>query len=192
MQSRIGLGRDPQRLGGNAYWRLAWMADMKSQAFHAGLFGWNARLEPDRAAGGPRDKVNDVGIDASYQFLGTRQHIATLSGSRIIEGRTDGASGEVVRLRENRLSASYTFAQTWGASAGWFSTSGSDAASNTRGTLLQADWTPWGKEDQAAPAPFDWANLRLGAQLWHYNRFAGDTASARDHDTLFVFAWTAF
>lgn len=191
-QDTLGLGTDPQRLGGNAYWRLAWMRDEKKQAFHAGLFGWNAKLSPDRSAGTPQDKYNDVGIDASYQFLGTREHVFTLNASSLRERHTDGASGEVSRLRENRLNGSYHFNQTWGASAGWFSTTGSDPAAATRGALLQADWTPWGKEDATAPAPFSLANLRLGAQYWRYSRFAGDTANAGDHNTTYLFAWLAF
>lgn len=191
-QDRLGLGTDPQRLDGNVYWRLAWMRDQKSQAFHAGLFGWNARLSPDRSGGTPQDKYADVGIDASYQFLGTRQHIFTVNGSHIMERHTDGSSGDVSRLRESRLNASYHFNETWGASTGWFSTRGSDPTARTTGTLWQADWTPWGKEDHEAPSPFSLANLRLGAQWWHYNRFGGDSAGAKDHDTTYLFAWLAF
>jgi hypothetical protein len=191
-QDELGLGTDPQRLGSNVYWRLAWMADMKSQAFHAGLFGWDARLSPDRAAAAPQDRYGDIGIDAGYQFLGTREHIVTVNASHIAERRTDGAGGGLTRLRESRLNASYHFQQTWGASAGWFSTTGSDPGARTSGTLWQVDWTPWGKEDHAAPEPFGFANLRLGVQLWHYDHFGGDAVSARSHDTAFLFAWGAF
>ncbi len=191
-QDELGLGADPQRLGANVYWRLAWMADMKSQAFHAGLFGWDARLSPDRAVPASQDRYGDVGIDASYQFLGTREHIVTVNASHVAERRTDGAGGGLTRLRESRLNASYHFQQTWGASAGWFSTTGSDPGARTSGTLWQADWTPWGKEDRSAPEPFSFANLRLGAQLWHYDHFGGDAVSARSHDTAFIFAWSAF
>lgn len=192
VQRRLGLGEDPQRLGGNAYWRLAWMKDQKSQAFHAGVFGWNASLAPDRTVAGPSDKFRDVGVDASYQFLGTREHIATVNGSFVSERKTEGATGDVIRLKESRLNGSYHFNQTWGGSVGVFSTHGSDPAASTRGHLLQVDWTPWGKESASAPNPFGWANLRLGAQYWMYNKFAGDSASAKDHNTLYLFAWTSF
>lgn len=192
MQRKLGLGEDAQRLGGNAYWRLAWFRDMKSQAFNAGLFGWNARLEPDRSVAAPRDRYNDIGIDGSWQYLGTREHLVTINGSYVRERKTEGGSGESSRLNESRLNASYHYRQTWGLSGGWFSTRGSDAAARTQGTLLQADWTPWGKDSDNAPS---WGNLvgvRLGAQYTRYGKYAGTSEGAGDHNTAFVFAWTAF
>lgn len=193
MQSKLGIGSDDlRRLGANAYWRLAWMQDQKSQAFHVGLFGWNAALTPDRTAGGPSDKYRDLGVDASYQFLGTREHMATVSGSYIGERKDEGATGDRSRLHESRLNASYHFNQTWGGSAGLFATHGTDAAVATNGHLLQLDWSPWGKESASAPQPFAWANVRLGAQYWVYDKFAGDKATAKDHNMLYLFAWTSF
>jgi hypothetical protein len=192
LQRRLGQGEDQQRLGGNAYWRLAWFQDKKSQAYHIGLFGWDASLEPNRTVSAPRDKYRDVGIDGTYQFLGTRQHIATVNGSYVMEKKTEGLTTDVTRLKEARLNTSYYFDQTWGATAGVFSTHGSDASTDARGSLIQLDWTPWGKENATAPNPISWANVRLGAQYWMYNKFAGDTASAKDHNTLYLFAWTSF
>jgi len=192
VQRKLGAGDDAQRLAGNVYWRLAWMRDLGARSFSAGVFGWNAALAPDREPGTASDRVRDMGLDASYQFLGTREHIATVSGSLVRERRRLGDGSGTGRLTEQRLNASYHFRNTWGASAGYFDTHGSDPASATRDQLLQLDWTPWGKEDQAAPAPFGWANLRLGAQLWHYSRFGGDSTGASGHDTLHLFAWTAF
>lgn len=192
LQRKLGAGEDAQRLGGNAYWRLAYFRDLKGSNFSVGTFGWNAQLRPDRDAGTPADRYRDIGIDASYQFLGTREHVFTATASHLRESRTAGDSGERSTLRETRLMGSYTFAQTWGASAGWFNTTGSDATAATRGQLLQLDWTPWGKEDRSAPGPFGWANLRLGAQVWRYSRFGGETVGAHDHDTLGLFAWLSF
>lgn len=191
-QRKIGLDRDPQRLGGNAYWRLAYFKDLGAQNFSVGTFGWSARLSPDRDPGTLRDRYRDIGLDANYQFLGTREHIATLGASVVRERSTLGGSADAARLTERRLSATYNFRQTWGVSGGLFGTQGSDPAAATRGQLMQVDWTPWGKEDHEAPSPFAWANVRLGAQYWRYTKFAGDTATARDHDTVHLFAWTAF
>jgi hypothetical protein len=189
-QRRLGLGnQDQQRLGPNAYWRLAWFQDKKSHAYHVGVFGWNASLEPDRTIPAPRDKYNDVGIDGGYQFLGVREHILAVNGSYIAERKTEGSTAEVTRLKESRLSASYYYGQTWGASLGLFSTHGSDPLVSSHGQLVQLDWTPWGKDESTAPAPFAWANVRLGAQYWMYKKFAGDTAHAKDHNMLYLFAW---
>jgi len=192
-QVKLGQGSDLQQLGGNAYWRLAWMKDLKSQAFQLGLFGWNANLQADRTTTDPAAKYRDLGLDGSYQFLGTREHVGTVSGSFVRERVNDGSS-----LREARLNASYHYDQTWGGSVGVFATHGLDPSATsdgitTTGHLFQVDWTPWGKEKASAPAPFSAANLRLGAQYWVYGKFAGEGGSAaRDHNTLFLFSWLSF
>jgi len=215
MQTRLGLGRedDPGHLGANtAYWRLAYMNDMHKQAWSAGLFGFNTSVQPDRQ-GGPSNRYRDIGIDGSYQFLGTREHILTVQGSYIREhadlqalaaaGEADQASN---RLNEFKLNASYYYQQTYGISLGHFRTTGSADASlyadspnhtpDTSGNTLQLDWTPFGKETSwGAP----WANLRLGAQYTWFQRYNGASSnydgtgrSASDNNTLYVFAWTAF
>jgi len=216
MQSKFGLGRedDPGRLGGDtAYWRLAWFEDHKSQAWSAGLFGLRSSVFPDRASGTPNNRYDDVGIDGQYQWLGTREHIFTLQGSYLRErqrltamvaaGEAEKAGGS---LHELKLNASYYFRQTWGASLGYFRTTGSADTvlyggntgfkPDTVGHVIQVDWTPLGKEDSwAAP----WANLRLGAQYTSFSKFNGaghnyDGAGrdAADNNTLFLFAWTSF
>lgn len=192
-QSRLGLGHDDtQRLGGNAYWRLAYFEDLKSQSFSAGLVGFSGKVEPDRSVDQPRNKFNDLGVDASYQLLGTREHIVTLGGSYIREHLTDGVTGDKSTLKTARVNASYYYQQTWGGSVGLFSTRGSDPADATNGAVLQADWTPWGKDGATAPTPFSLANLRLGAQYWLYNKYGGESTGASDKNTLYVFAWTSF
>jgi hypothetical protein len=165
---------------------------MKTQNYSIGLFGWNAKLAPDRSGAVPYDQHRDIGIDGSYQFLGTRKHIATIHASYLRERAVSGETGDVTHLNESKLNLSYHYDNTWGATVGLFDTRGTDPAAATRGQILQLDWTPWGKEDRSAPAPFSWASLRLGAQWWRYSRFDGDTVTARDHDTLSVFAWTSF
>ena len=218
-QGDIGLDKagDPGRVGaGNAYWRLAWFDDRKRDAWSAGLFGFNASVQPDRSSGTPSNRYADIGVDAQYQFLGTREHVATVQGSFIREHQTRNAqfaTGEAANLsgtlRELRLNASYHYQQTWGLGLGHFATSGSaDSAlyaadagfagnvPDTAGYVLQADWTPWGKEGSwLAPN----ANLRLGLQYTLYTKYNGASSnydgagrSARDNNTLFLFAWTSF
>ena len=192
LQKRLGQGSDPQRLAGNAYWRLAWMDNGTREAWHAGLFGWTARLQADRLAGGAKDSYRDVGVDAGYQFLGTRERTWTVDASLLNEQQRVGADGSRGHLNELRLNATHHWQQTCGLGGGLFATTGSDPAATTRGLMLQADWTPWGKESASAPAPFAWANVRLGTQLWHYSSFGGERSGASGHDTLFLFAWSAF
>lgn len=216
MQSRLGLGKgeDMGRLGGNtAYWRLAVFQDLKKQAFNAGIFGLNTSLQPDRSTPGS-NKFNDLGVDASYQFLGTREHVATVNTSYIRERQTrnqlvatEGADNLKGRLNEFKLNASYHYMQTWGATVGRFVTHGTADATlysdgfangspNTSGYILQADWTPWGKENSWGSP---WANVRLGAQYTMYDKYNGAKTNydgngrdAKDNNTLFLFAWTSF
>lgn len=216
MQTKLGLGSadDMGRLSsGTTYWRLAYFQDLKSQAFSAGLFGLNTSIQPDRSASGS-NRYDDVGVDASYQFLGTRKHVATLNTSYIHEKQSRSQQYEAGdaehrngQLNEFKLNASYTYDQTWGLTAGRFATNGSsdallygdgyaDGSPNTAGYILQADWTPWGKENSwAAP----WANLRLGLQYTLYDKFNGAKTNydgsgrdAKDNDTLYFFVWTSF
>ena len=215
MQSKLGAGRadDPGRLGGGTnYWRLAVFQDLKKQAFNVGVFGFNTTVQPDRNAPGS-NKFNDLGVDASYQFLGTRKHVGTVNTSFIRERQTlnqlfdAGESANLKgRLNEFKLNASYHYDQTWGATIGRFLTTGtSDAivydgfakgSPNSSGYIVQGDFTPWGK-DASWGTP--WANLRLGAQYTMYTKYNGaktdydgNGRNAKDNNTLFLFAWTSF
>ena len=216
MQGKIGLDRaeDPGSLGGNnLYWRLAAFQDQKKQAWSAGLFGFSGSVRPNRLSSEPVNRYVDVGVDGSYQFLGTREHIVTVQGSYTHERQTRDAmvaAGEANNptghLNELKLNASYHYQQTWGVSVGRFVTTGDADATlyggninfkpNTAGWVLQGDWTPWGKESSwGAP----WANLRLGLQYTLYGRYNGSAKNfdgagrnAADNNTLFLFAWTSF
>lgn len=212
----FGLGRDSyvgKLDSSTVYWRLAYFQDLHKSAFSAGVFGLNTGIDPGDGSG-LSDRYRDLGLDAHYQFLGTREHVATVNASYIREhqgrdasfaaGAADNHNG---RLNEFNLNASYTYDQTWGLTAGRFliqgnrdaTLYGADSANgspDSSGYVLQADWTPWGKES-SWNAP--WANLRVGVQYTMYDRFNGAShnydgqgANASDNNTLYVFLWTAF
>ncbi|HEX7971036.1 MAG TPA: cytochrome C [Thiobacillus sp.] len=195
------------------YWRLAWIKDLRKQAWSAGLFGMNADLRPDGSSSGPSDKFRDIGVDGTYQYLGTRKHIYTVNAAYIHERQTRDASfaaGEAANLSGdlNRidLNGSYYYDQTYGVTAAYFRVKGDSDATlyadsaagspDTTGWILQADWTPFGKENSwGAP----WANVRLGLQYTWYTRFLGtknnyDGAgrNASDNNTAYAFIWLAF
>ena len=153
---------------------------------------------------------SDMGVDASYQFLGNRQNIWTVTGSYTLERSNPDFSdpGENGRLQQFRLAGSYHYNQTWGATLGVFDTWGQGSAlyqgdgslngkPDSRGFMLQADWTPWGKESSWGSP---WANLRLGVQYVGYDQYMGGShyldadgavRGAKDNNTVSVFAWFA-
>lgn len=207
---------DPGKFKGlGTYGRVAYFKNMKRQNFSVGLFGFDADIQPDRSLLGTADKYRDLGIDASYQFLGNREHIFTLTTSYVKEWQKLNftAPDETTNhINQFRLAGSYHYNQTWGLTAGVFDTHGSahsvniDAGSQngrptTSGYMLQADWTPWGKENSWG-APF--ANVRLGVQYTGYTKFMGGSTytvsesdgsthdrNARDNNTLMLFLWTS-
>jgi hypothetical protein len=206
----VGSG---QKISGVApYGRLAYFKDMRSEAFSAGVFGMSANLR-DYGVSGPSDKYTDVGVDAHYQYLGTRKHVFSVNGAYIHETRKQDAlfeAGEAENvdshLDQFNIAGSYYFDKTYGVTARYFNTSGSSdsivyASNSTNkpdsdGWTLQADWTPFGKEASwAAP----WANLRVGVQYTMYNKFDGARndyngtgRNASDNNTTMAFVWTSF
>lgn len=180
-----------QRIDGVApYWRLAYMKDNHKDAWSVGLMGMSTDLI-DRPGVGPTDKYRDVGVDATYTYLGDRRNIIGLNASYMHERQTLDAtsSGDKLNLNRFDLSTSWHYDQTYGLTAGLFDTNGTDSANDSRGYILQADWTPWGKEGSwGAP----WANVRLGVQYTGYTKYAGTSDAASDNNTLYAFLWTSF
>lgn len=209
--------------GVGSYGRLAYFKDRKRDNFSVGLFGFSADIQPDRADLGVADKYRDVGIDASYQYLGNRQHIFTANASYVREWQrlnyTLAAADDVHNtIDQFRAAGSYHYDQTWGGTVGVFDlrgktntnlnstidegtglvTNGSiSGRPNTSGYILQADWTPWGKEGSWGGG---WANVRVGVQYTGYTRFMagstyldseGNERRARDNNTTMLFLWTS-
>ena len=199
------------------YWRIAVMRDFNRQSFSAGLFGMTADLLPARE-NGPSNKYSDLGIDATYQYLGTRRNMFTLNASIIRETqKLDAAiaAGEADRLKNKitamNINGAYYFDKTYGLTLGYFDNSGSKADltayeaaplegsrtghPDTKGYTVQADWTPWGKEDSWM-SPY--ANVRVGLQYTAYNEYNGSSKNydgfgrdAEDNNTLLLFVWTS-
>lgn len=191
---------DVGRIKGLApYWRLGYQNNVGQRFYSLGLFGMDADIKPDRTSGGPYDKYRDIGVDASYQFLGSPKHSYTLNGSYTHETRSTVAAGDG-HLNRLDLNASYFYNQTYGLTAGlfdvcgnsnlalWGAASGNDKP-DSNGYLLQADWTPFGKSQSWLAPDF---NLRLGVQYTYYDKFDGTHLNAQDNNTLSAFAWAAF
>lgn len=210
VQSRLGWPRADARAFGRmrnaAYYRLAYIRDLKTQAWSVGLLGFDGKRTDGREADDSgvlaptfnSQRFHDAGIDASYQFLGTRKHVFTLSGSymqeRLRTEPADGSDRQRSTIKDYRLTGSYFFRSTYGATVGLFRSTTTDeaAGSANSGVIYQLDWTPFGKEDSwMAP----WANLRVGLQYVDYRRYidAGTVSDhAHDRNTLTLFAWGSF
>jgi cytochrome b561 len=179
-------------IGGAApYWRFAYTHDLHRQSYSFGLVGMTAHLHPDRAPGST-DDYRDLGLDASYQFLGNRSNIFTLNAAYIHEWQDLTASqlaGNAAQsrhvLNSRQLDASYFFHESYGLTLGWFDNSGTrdnllyapgaDTGSrigrpDTSGTTLELDWTPFGRDDSWLSP---WVNVRIGLQYVAYSQFNG-------------------
>ena len=101
--------------------------------------------------------------------------------------------------------ASYYYNQTYGFTIGRFSKHGqpdpvlysfsANSSPDTVGTVFQADYTPFGKEDSWG-RPF--ANARVGLQYTVYTKYDGASTNydgtgrnASDNNTLYLFVWLA-
>ena len=191
MQSKTGVATlqdalASSRLNNGTYWRAGYMEDLRTSAWSLGLVGFNGKLK-DRGDGSTTANFSDLGVDASYKLLGTRQHIVTFDASYIREH--ESVSG--VNTNDYKLSSTYQYRNQCGGTVALFKATSSDHSNENGGYILQADWTPWGKES-SWNAP--WANLRLGVQYVGYNRYVEEGAKlkASDKNTTYLFAWTAF
>jgi hypothetical protein len=214
----FGIDRETVIKGAAPYWRLALTHEWKRQAVSVGTFGMVANVYPDDLHMSGSDKYTDMGFDATYQWLGTRKDIISANLSYVHEKQDRTGSyalgltaNSKDSLNEFKANVSWYHDKTYGLTAGVFSTTGSAdpvlypvedisgsriGVPDTRGYVLQADWTPFGKEDSFASP---WANLRLGLQYTGYTKFNGASNNydgagrkASDNNTLFLFSWIAF
>ncbi len=213
----VNAGDDAGSVAGFApYWRVAYSHDTKGISWSLGAFGLDANLHPDRMPG-PSDKYRDIGVDGSLQLFDMGPHVVTVNGAYVHERQTRDATfaaGDAEHrtgsLDSTAINASYYYDNHYGVTLGRFMLRGSsdaglfapEPASGSRtgkpdssGTIVQADWTPFGAAD-SWHAP--WANVRLGLQYTMYDKFNGASTNydgfgrnAHDNNTLFMFVWLA-
>ena len=212
------LGIDPGATnlidGVAPYARLAYQKDLTDQNFEIGAFVLAVDQFPGRdQSAGRSDHIADVGVDASYQYIGTGDNIFT-ANARYTHEQQGLAASQALGLATNRndslsefvLNGSYYWENTIGATIARFQTWGSRDAllysgnrtfkPDSAGFIFQVDGTPFGKAD---PPLGTRVNVRLGLQYFVYTQFNGAGAnfdgsgrSAADNDTFRLFAWMAF
>ena len=180
------VGGDPGKLSDTGYFRFAYMKDMRSQFFSAGVVALTTKRELPRGAS--KDDIDDFGYDLTYQYLGNREHIVQASYVNIYERRKYGTAlpNPFVpgSLDSNRGSArdqvgsvTYTFKQTYGIQVSQLKSTGSQSDvcyppfGNPDSTinLFTLTWAPFGKDDSWITK----GNLKLAATWFRVARFNG-------------------
>jgi hypothetical protein len=210
----MGTDEGPGPLDGAApYMRVAYQKDYGDKSFSLGAFGFFPSLHPGGdTSTGKTDSYTDLGLDASYQFMGTGENIYSVNARYTNEHQDlaatyllGGASKASNSLQDFRFDVSYYWQNTVGGTVQVFDTWGSrdpllyaDSAAfkpDSSGITFQIDGTPWGHDMDTLGGLF---NLRVGLQYTIYTKFDGAGSNydgagrnASDNNTLRLFVWTA-
>jgi len=180
------------------YWRVALQRDLGVHFIEIGAFGLDEHAYPQGSAGsaasGGQDEYVDVGMDAQYQYL-DGPGAFTLKGHFICETTTWGYSlanpglpampaNASDNLGAFRVDATYYYDHTVGATAGYFSTTGSaDARLYAADPGNVPDSTGWVFELNYLP----WSNTKLTLQYVDFTEFNGDR-DASGNNTMMAMA----
>jgi hypothetical protein len=220
VQDHLGysISGDPGRLSDTAYARFAYMKDLKSQFFSAGVVGLTTKRQLPRV--GPSEGITDVGYDLTYQYLGNRENILQLAYVNILERRRYatspfGALPGLVALpngvvHDQTATLSYTFKQSYGVVISHLISTGTHdivryvpyGQPDTSSNSYTVFWAPFGKDDSFTSI----ANLKLAATWFRFTKYNGssinifgvDTAAgavptnAKDLDAFLLSASVAF
>jgi hypothetical protein len=199
--------------GAAPYFRVAYEKQYGDQNFDVGAFAFFPDLYPggDKSTG-TSDHYTDLGIDASYQFMGSSEHIFQVNAIYTHEAQSLSASSRLDAsnpkdsLNDFRTDISYYWHNMLGASVGYFDTWGTadpllyaDNATfkpDSSGFMFQLDATPFANETSPLGPRF---NVRVGVQYRVFTKFDGASSNydglghnASDNNTLRVFTWLAF
>ena len=219
VQDHLGqsISGDPGRLSDTGYFRFAYMKDLKSQFFSAGVVALTTKRQLPRT--GPNEDITDLGYDLTYQYLGNRENIVQWSYVDILEQRAYGstpaspsvpgltaqANGDV---HDQTMSIAYTFMQSYGVTFSHLVSTGTHDAvrflpngnPDTTSNSFSVFWAPFGKDDSFTSL----ANMKIAATWFRFTKFNGSstnifgvgpgtpTTSARDLDDLLITASVAF
>ena len=194
------LGENPDDAvvfdGPAPYWRLAYEKNWDGYSWMLGTYGMTVNVIPDPAV--PSDKFTDVGFDTQFQYL-SDVHFFTARASYTYEWqKLDGSNaGAKEFVSELNLSATYSYDARYTITAGWFDFQGSTALqTNTSGEIIDIGFLPWSR---GGPAIWPWLNTRIGLSFTHFDKinsattnYDGAGRNAKDDNTTFLYAWTAF
>jgi hypothetical protein len=205
------------------YLRAAYEWNWNGQSAHVGGIYLHSNFNPatgsftsDGSMG--HDSYTDYAVDGGYQYIGDGTHVVTALGifdhevQNLVGSTNAGASSQAGNtLDQARVSVTYYYKQTYGATLGWQKSWGTanpalyapaplsgsnNGKPNSNEFIFEADYVPFGKADSWAGP---WVNLKVGAQYTLYTQFNGGTTNydgygrnASDNNTLYLFAWMIF
>ena len=198
------------------YWRVAVEPNWGDNSLMVGTFGMYANMLPGGMTGFGTDGITDIGVDSQYQWIGDI-HAITARASYIYENQQlngSFASGLAANpnndLRSLNVSASYIYDHTISLTGSYFQLTGSPDAliysnnfgfsPNSQGWTADIAYLPF---SHGAPGPWPWFNMRIGLSYTWWQRFDGGTSdidpvqcpgcrTAKDNNTLLLYAWSAF
>ncbi len=205
---------DPGPLASAApYLRLAYQKDYGDQNFEIGAFGFFPDLYPGNDhSTGKTDHYRDLGLDATYQYVGTGDNIYQVNAIYTNEHQALdassalGASARSDTLNDLRFDGSYywhneiggtiQYFTTWGSADPLLYADNSTLKPDSSGFVFQVDGTPFGSEPSSLGTRF---NIRVGVQYIAYTKFNGASSNydglgrnASDNNALRLFIWGAF
>jgi hypothetical protein len=200
------------------YWRAAYEYDWSANSLEVGIYGLDVKLFPGGTPSapapleGPVNRFNDVAEDFQYQYIG-EEHIFSLEGTRIHESMNlaasfaAGASNARDDLTTDRVWGTYYYQRKYGATLGWFSTTGSTdtamypgpAGPGDPGVITSANGSPDTDGFIGEVNYLPWLNVKLSLQYTHYAKFNGAGTNydgvgrnASDNDSLYLLLWFAY
>jgi hypothetical protein len=202
--------------GAAPYVRLAYEYQWGRHDLELGTYDADFRLLPGGSGSspvplnGPVNRFEDVAEDLQYQFIG-EDSIFTVAGTHIHESMHLDASfaagsstNAADQLNTTRLDATYYLRRKYGATVGYFATTGSTdgglyPGAAAPGVISSATGSPdtkgWITEFNYVP----WLNTKLSLQYTHYAQFNGASANydgfgrrASANDTTYLLLWLTF
>jgi hypothetical protein len=196
------------------YWRLALQHDFGPHYVEFGTYGIHANRYPGNVRNAGTDSFTDFALDATYQFTSPNGKHSVSAYATAVREHADlsatfaggGSANSTNNLTDLHANISYYYDNTYGITFGPFSTTGSadsvlyatpvNNKPDTTGWVLQADYTPFGKEDSFG---YPYLNMRYFVQYTAYTKFNGLSSNydgtgrnASDNNLLFAGIWFAF
>jgi hypothetical protein len=203
---RLGLGTTAGTdayTGVLPYWRVALQHDFDGHYLEIGGYGISGRRYPGGVETAGTDRITDVALDATYQYVKDPKHFVSSHATWIHENDDLDASRVLTGSRASnhldtvRGDLSYSYDNTWTPSAQLFRTTGSrdplyfgglDGNPDSEGYIVELAYVPFGKIDSPAP----WVNARFTVQWVGYTQFDGASKGATRNDTLYISSRFAF